>query len=145
MNPRPFHRWKSFWIGIFVIAFLGWAWVYSIGRLSYVLIPHGSKMEHFAMAQFDARISVGGCQVPQGMVAETKPPNDLDWSENEWFPPALDSAYPFDAGEGYSIAHWFLILLFLIPWTLWLVWRTRKFKRLAAEFELGSAGSKFAP
>jgi|GEM_PF-5335040 len=26
MTPRPFHRWKSFWIGIFVIASLCWSW-----------------------------------------------------------------------------------------------------------------------
>lgn len=44
-----------------------------------------------------------------------------------------------------SIAHWFLILLFAIIWITWMVRRARRFKRLAAEFELGSAGSQPAP
>jgi hypothetical protein len=26
MTPRPFYRWKSFWLGLFVLVFLGWAW-----------------------------------------------------------------------------------------------------------------------
>jgi hypothetical protein len=26
MKPRPFYRWKSFWLGILVLLFLGWAW-----------------------------------------------------------------------------------------------------------------------
>ena len=25
-TPRPFYRWKSFWLGLFVLVFLGWAW-----------------------------------------------------------------------------------------------------------------------
>ena len=30
------------------------------------------------------------------------------------------------------VAHWFLILLFLIPWLGWLFWHGRRMKRLAA-------------
>ena len=26
MKPRPFYRWKSFWLGLFVLVFFGWAW-----------------------------------------------------------------------------------------------------------------------
>jgi hypothetical protein len=26
MNPRPPYRWKSFWLGLFVLGFLSWAW-----------------------------------------------------------------------------------------------------------------------
>jgi hypothetical protein len=26
MTPRPIHRWKSFWLGLFVAGFLAWAW-----------------------------------------------------------------------------------------------------------------------
>jgi hypothetical protein len=27
MTPRPLHKWKSFWLGILVLGFLGWAWM----------------------------------------------------------------------------------------------------------------------
>jgi flagellar biogenesis protein FliO len=33
--------------------------------------------------------------------------------------------------ENYNIAHWFLILLFLIIWTGFLAWRWRRMKRRA--------------
>lgn len=26
MTPRPIYRWKSFWLGVCVLGFLGWAW-----------------------------------------------------------------------------------------------------------------------
>lgn len=29
--PRPFYRWKSFWLGVLVLGFLGWAWAESTG------------------------------------------------------------------------------------------------------------------
>jgi hypothetical protein len=25
MKPRPIYRWKSFWLGVVVVAFMGWA------------------------------------------------------------------------------------------------------------------------
>jgi hypothetical protein len=27
MPPRPLYRWKSFWLGVFVLGFLAWAWL----------------------------------------------------------------------------------------------------------------------
>ena len=26
MKPRPFYRWKSFWLGLCVLVFFGWGW-----------------------------------------------------------------------------------------------------------------------
>ena len=26
MPPRPLYRWKSFWLGVFMLGFLAWAW-----------------------------------------------------------------------------------------------------------------------
>jgi len=33
MKPRPFYRWKSFWLGLCVLVFSGWAW-WDCGRNS---------------------------------------------------------------------------------------------------------------
>lgn len=30
MSPRPLYRWKSFWFGLLVSSFMGWAWLDSI-------------------------------------------------------------------------------------------------------------------
>jgi len=32
MNPRPLYHLKSFWFGMLVVGFLGWAWFRSIDR-----------------------------------------------------------------------------------------------------------------
>jgi hypothetical protein len=40
MKPRPFYRWKSFWLGILVLGFLGWAWVDSLRYESWITVQH---------------------------------------------------------------------------------------------------------
>lgn len=44
-----------------------------------------------------------------------------------WFPPAVKTKLVVE-GEHWRVrvAHWFLILLFLIPWIGFLAWRIRK-------------------
>ncbi|MEK7951680.1 hypothetical protein [Luteolibacter soli] len=32
MRPRPIYRWRSFWLGVLVLCFLGWAWARSMTR-----------------------------------------------------------------------------------------------------------------
>ena len=58
----------------------------------------------------------------------------------EWFPPCIETTNVI-LGGSVAIAHWFLILLFLLPWTTWLVWRSRRMKRLAP----GTAGLPTGP
>ena len=36
MTPRPFYRWKSFWFGILVLGFIGWAWRDCSRNKSYI-------------------------------------------------------------------------------------------------------------
>ena len=46
MTPRPFYRWKSFWLGLCVLVFLGWAWRDSLSRrASAYLALSGSSIE----------------------------------------------------------------------------------------------------
>ena len=50
--------------------------------------------------------------------------------EAEWFPSLVErrgNRY----GRGIAVPHWFLILLFLVPWSGWLAWRWRKIKRFS--------------
>ncbi len=48
-------------------------------------------------------------------------------------PPALSTQYAFGSGDpaGMRLAHWFLVLLFLVPWSGWLAWRWRRMRKLA--------------
>ena len=65
----------------------------------------------------------------------------VSWKEDagvlrKWFPPAFERTMREDAGEDrygfWVVAHWFLILLFLVPWLAFLFWRVRKQRKLTA-------------
>jgi len=38
----------------------------------------------------------------------------------------------YDRQFQFGIAHWFLMLLFLVPWIAFLFWRVHRLKRLGA-------------
>ena len=134
MPPRPLHRWKSFWLGVFVVVFLGWAWwdswvwetqAYFFGDYLQVVHARGGIWilwrDDFLGEQWGSFYGERNFQ-KQG-----------DW----------DSWKPWEVGREYGFkllkkSHWFLILLFLLPWTTFLVWRSRRMKHLASE--PGSAG-----
>jgi hypothetical protein len=135
MTPRPLHRWKSFWFGLLVLAFLGWAWlmstetIHSAGWFSSerggVLWHHGGQVSMF----------IGECPPDMGTGFEA-------WTLLEngpWFAPAV-SALISQSGLLFSIAHWLLILLFLLSWAGFLAWRVRRLKRLAAAPETDRYG-----
>jgi hypothetical protein len=56
-----------------------------------------------------------------------------DW--DSWGAWEVAGEFGFDI---LKVPHWFLILLFLLPWTTFLVWRARRMMRLADS--PGSAG-----
>jgi hypothetical protein len=52
---------------------------------------------------------------------------------SKWFP-SYATPIEVDMGGGYSgrglvVAHWFLILLFLVPWGAWLFWHWKREQR----------------
>lgn len=52
-----------------------------------------------------------------------------DWGIT-WFPDAiLLEGSTDESWQNLSIAHWFLILLFLVPWAGFLFWRIRRMRR----------------
>ena len=53
------------------------------------------------------------------------------WNNATSIPSALIVGETYK-GFSIAVAHWFLILLFLIPWLGWLFWHGRRMKRLAA-------------
>jgi hypothetical protein len=121
MTPRSLHRWKSFWLGLLVLAFLGGAWVRSAGNYDLLIFRWNSRSLSIAVAQ-------GGGSI--GLISDLKylPSGSLPidslhhpYDVKRWFPPAMQDLD--------CIAHWLLILGFLIPWAGFLVWRVRRVKR----------------
>lgn len=130
MSLRPFHRWKSFWFGVLVIAFLGWAWISSMGEersLTWI-----TKNWIATFTQNPGKVEFQRFNVPGAFASDLSssyraPP------QGPWLADWADWWGSLDVYLVISIAHWFLILLFLIPWTAYLLWRSRRMKRLAVE------------
>jgi len=126
MTPRSIIRWKSFWFGILVLGFLGWAWVRSM-----------KVREGVAFVNAESRLilshSVGHCElfVAPGWYEKTGPElfsgEPMPWNIVKWFQPWAAIERPtVEEGSLVQVAHWLLILLFLIPWSAFLAWRWRR-------------------
>src|SRR6218665_3773821 len=63
MSQRPIYRWKSFWLGMVVLCFLGWAWARSMKRMDavrwrYVEGASYSDGRSIAVDQMLGRVSI---------------------------------------------------------------------------------------
>jgi 4-amino-4-deoxy-L-arabinose transferase-like glycosyltransferase len=132
MTPRPIYKWKSFWFGILVLVLLGWAWVRSMDWQDWICYGYGgdSRIElgnHTATVEFLLGKSEGVIGT-QGFFTLTRRIDDPE--------AAFEHAIEIIRMPGrfwMQIAHWLLILYFLIPWLsilAWRVWRQRKQRRL---------------
>lgn len=138
--PRHIHRWKSFWLGLLVLIFLGWAWIRSLSCQDTVMWCHESG--HFGVIH-----SASGVEYYEVKLINLKTPITFDTMFNvitSRFSRSIQST-PLprflmwrDFGvpgvathRGVTFAHWFLFLLFLVPWASFLFWRVRRMRRLA--------------
>jgi hypothetical protein len=139
---RTLYRWKSFWLGLFVLVFLGWAWVVSqthpFVATWYPPAGHGVEARNAfnkVRIAWDKEFSFGS-----GPNLEGPGPGFNAWIHTYGF---SDTPFvrPFEVfandinGTGVAVAHWFLILLFRVPWSGWLVCRWRRLKSLETEVE----------
>lgn len=131
MPPRPFHRWKSFWLGLLILAFLGWAWVRSTHRIDDISYKASTSSKTWVASIGFGAVLLGWSDdpfAPDGLNFSSYLPNP-SWVDT-WFPEATTLQGGADVGwQNIRIAHWFLILLFLIPWAGFLFWRVRRMRR----------------
>jgi hypothetical protein len=139
MIHRRFHRRKSFWLGLFVLLFLGWAWFDSIHRAHILRI--GSPLAPGCLAIWQSRgsVVVGRYHVASG---ETLVCNELLagtvtgpvslWKDHHGNPrfslPTAASGTWVAEGWGVSAAHWLLMLGHVVAWSIWLRWCFRSEK-----------------
>jgi hypothetical protein len=121
MKQRPLIKWKSFWLGILVLGFLGWAWAFSMGRSSGVKWLQGARAS--SLAQLDGTAGVSSV----AFSASHWKGEWIVWNETEVISdiPRVPPAFHLEEA-GIHVAHWFLILLFLVPWVGFLAWRVRR-------------------
>ena len=132
MSPRPLHRWKSFWLGLLVLAFLGWAWVRSTHHMDYVSYKTSTSSITWAAGTGFGAVRLGWSDdpfAPDGLSFSSYRSNPA-WGST-WFPEAilLDGGAD-ESWQNFSIAYWFLILLFPVPWAGFLLWRIRRMRRV---------------
>jgi hypothetical protein len=143
MNLRPFHRWKSFWFGIFIIASLCWSWGRSTRFEESVCLGPPRFGYYLMLVQSDKVLSVVSAGSPDhGAMICAVPLFGSDRSKVSVWSNAGGRSVPGIpwAVESHSephlwrveIAHWLLILLFAIIWITWMVRRARRFKRLVS-------------
>ena len=125
MTPRPHPKRKFLWIGILVLGFLAFGWVGSMTGYSEGLYWQSSGRTRFvSVLQAHSKVGVifgkgiswldPGVHYYKGLVFDPL-----------WLPPATSIEREFGT-TAIWVSHWFLILLFLIPWSAFLAWRVRK-------------------
>ena len=126
MTPRPLYRWKSFWLGILVLNFIGWGWVESMTYADGVGWSRGSFGAYARI--WDGTISLGTDREPRS------PGLDF-WhiSNGVREPHRLLPKFERDPAHNKAelmLPFWLVILLYLIPWLGFLIWRARKQRHL---------------
>ncbi|MCW1926297.1 hypothetical protein OKA05_27330 [Luteolibacter arcticus] len=133
MPPRPFYRWKSFWLGVMWLAFLCWSgWRSSLGTSSIwwsgsrdvlLLCDDGGFLEVSLIEELGHGAGLQIQSASPGPAAEgelfTRPVQVRRLADHHF--PKLS----------FSVAYWFLTLLFLIPWLGFLAWRYQRMNRHA--------------
>ncbi len=128
---RPLYRWKSFWLGLFVLVFLGWAW-----RESYLNFPTISR------DRSGNAIEVSRMRGVTYMV--TGPSGALRILAGGWVVGSKKFFQPTDWEDMWALGHAHGVRVFRVPdslvffsylglWGGWLVWRRRRMKRLQTE------------
>ena len=115
MRPGSIVRWKSFWLGVLVLVFLGWGWASSRKVQGSLYLTADQKV--YAVWSGDGSIHF--------MVAPY-PPEPVDWGfdstqaweeEKPWFAPAFEHEWERDAlgklGGHTAVAYWVVVLGFL--------------------------------
>lgn len=139
VSPRPLYRWKSFWLGIFVLLFLTWSWWRSLDlaekivfgepdRGSFVEVGQCAGICFFNISYRPDDTALKGYSLflrwgPTAGIWE----NPIETPDHR-FPPSISAVS--EKGAGLGIAHWFLILISSLPWLIVLKRRQRLIHRL---------------
>jgi hypothetical protein len=152
MTPRPFHRWKSFWLGILIACFLGWAWWDSL-RFESSVTWHRFTVTNASGAIFIVYGSQDTAS-PELSWARSDPNTFIYITLSAFVPPGLLRGGDEDPGnlwaaavssESPAVYHevaiegmrfqprgdWLILLAFVLPWSGFLIWRGRRMKRLS--------------
>ena len=147
MKPRPMYRWKSFWLGVLVLAFSGWAWWSSHEYESYAAggqfaVVHQAGHVGVLRTGYTPARAMGHVLMNQRAEIEVFPLPFLIRGRGLSDLPPFDRSGTFkQAVEGEYLTypvncwalffpHWVLAMVFGVAWVSFLGWRWRKQRRL---------------
>lgn len=131
MPPRPIYRWKSFWLGIFILAFLGWGWIRATGHVEGVVWMRKGLMVTAGHGYGQVDLSWDPSRVPSPLDM-FQPFHELITDKDpRWFPKAVNWEYYKPQVIQTQIAYWLIILVFLLLWSAWLLLHGRRERRKA--------------
>jgi hypothetical protein len=146
--PRPIHRWKTFWLGLFILAFLTWAWARSRDHYELVMLRPGARNWYgFVSSRGHASWITMKNLSPGAIASRTNWGSILLPEKAPWFAPPVvsqSSDMPFAGASrsAHGIAHWLLTFLFFLTWSTFLALRWMRMKRIpAGSAELERSGS----
>ena len=131
MIHRRLHRRKSFWLGLFVLLFLGWAWFDSIHRAHILRIGSPLAPGCLVLWQSSGMVGVGRHHVPSGatlicdelLAGSVTGPVSI-WKDRHGKPrfslPPPASGNWLAEGWSLSAAHWLMMLGYFVTWSAWL-------------------------
>ena len=136
MSPKPIHRSLTFWSGIFVIAFLCWAWWRSIGHSDSI------GVNRYAISSSQSQLHIEVNRIP---IWENWP---WEFQHGRTRPELRKTAFPMPSRQVIVgapvtqmyliIPHWLILLCVATPWCgllLWQRWRAGRARAAAAIFE----------
>jgi len=130
---RPLYRWKSFWLGLFVLVFFGWAWERSQRLADQASLSFPSTQVAFAVEQCGGIVTFQWLQwnayLPAGLF---KVQGTVTMPASWTFPNALDFPGLYGARFSVMASHWFLMVLFSLVWGGLLMWRMSGLKKFTA-------------
>lgn len=135
MTPRPPYKWKSFWFGLLVLAFMGLACWDSQRWMRAVLFVSGKEGVTLVRDAGHTYAEWGRVpsHFPQGWEFFLRPASneEVDWRQA--------AAIARQSGRRLiRVADAAIFFPFLFAWLAWLLWRWRRQKRLAGAPSLGS-------
>jgi hypothetical protein len=125
VRPRPLIKWKSFWLGTLVLGFLAWTWTRGKGHnesVSCGIAGHSAGIgnSHGHLGVFYNGINHPGVRYTGNPGATSYPfHSPVDATARKASRTGPTHAHVF-------VAHWFLIVVFLVSWLGFLFWRIRR-------------------
>ena len=131
MKPRPFYRWKSFWLGLCVLVFLGWAW-----RASFY---NSSSIRYARVGDLFEAVHIGG----QLLLMHRSNFHGVRHAEWHWEQREVTEGNSVGGLRSYwerqrgaarywSVHDWLLFFPSLAVWCAWLFWHWKREQKKAA-------------